>query len=131
MAARKIGGKKVIRSQARELVCNIYHFMKREAEEGPILLKEVQKRVAEATGISRSSVQRILKENKTNLEVEQSFSTPRKSRPKKKVKTEIDDFDKCVIRRTINEFHVTHDQRPTLRALLPVLKEKINFKGSK
>lgn len=33
----KIGGKKIIHSQTREIICNLYAFMKREAEEGPIL----------------------------------------------------------------------------------------------
>jgi hypothetical protein len=43
----------------------------------------------------------------------------------------MDDFDKCVIRRTINEFHTTERKRPTLQSLLPALKKKINFSGGK
>jgi hypothetical protein len=43
----------------------------------------------------------------------------------------MDDFDKCVIRRTINEFHTTEGERPTLHSLLPALKKKINFSGGK
>lgn len=126
---RKIGGRNIIHSQARELICNIYAFMKLEADQGPILLQKVQERVAQATGVSRRSVQRILGESKTNVEVGQGFSTPRKKRPRKKSKTEIDDFDKCVVRRTIVEFHRTEGQRPVLKALLPVMQEKIDFKG--
>lgn len=64
-SGKKIGGSKALHSQTREVIYNVYKFMKREACEGPILMKQVQLRVAEATGISRSSVQRILKKAKS------------------------------------------------------------------
>jgi hypothetical protein len=35
---KKTVGGKVLHSQSREILCNLYHFMKREAQEGPILL---------------------------------------------------------------------------------------------
>lgn len=80
--------------------------MKKEAEEGEVKnLKSVQDRVSEATGVSVRSLQRILREQKINENNGTSFSTPNKKRPRKKVKTDIDEFDKSVIRRTINEFH--------------------------
>jgi hypothetical protein len=47
------------------------------------------------------------------------------------MKTDIDDFDKCVIWRMINKFHATEGEHHTLQSLLPVLKEKINFSGRK
>lgn len=129
--AGKIGGKKIIHSQAREVIFNVYNFMKREVERGePILFGTVQKRVAEAVGISRSSVQRILKESQRNVAEGQAFATPRKLR-KRKRKIDLDMFDKCVIRRTVNEFHKEHGERPTLKKLLPVVKEKIEFNGGK
>lgn len=124
---RKVG-KKIIHSQAREIIYNLYNFMKSEAERGPILLQQVQKRVAEATGISRSSIQRILKESRSTPETPR-FTTPRKKWAKKIKKSTVDEFDKTVIRRTIHEFHKTQNQRPTLKTLLPVIKEKIDFKG--
>lgn len=127
---KKIGNRQIIHSQARELISNIYLFMKRESQEGPILLSKVQERVAQATGISLRSVQRIIQERNTNEVNNQPFSTPRKRRPKKKTKSTLDDFDKCVVRRTIHDFHITHKKRPTLSNLLPVLKDKIDFKGS-
>lgn len=99
--AGKIGGKKIIHSQAREVIFNVYNFMKREVERGePILFGTVQKRVAEAVGISRSSVQRILKESQRNVAEGQAFATPRKLRNWKR-KIDLDMFDKCVIRRTV------------------------------
>ena len=54
---------KVVHSQSREIVANIYKFMLREARTGaPIKLKSVQERIAEATGLSLSSVRRIKNE---------------------------------------------------------------------
>lgn len=53
-----------------------------------------------------------------------------KKRPRKHLKTTFDDFDLTVIRKTIHEFHLNEGERPSLRGLLRVLKDKIDFKGS-
>lgn len=128
----KLGGRKVIHSQAREVVANVYHFMKREAEtNAPINLKKVQERVVQATGVSESTLRRILKEEKKCSTSGTSFSTPNKVRKRKKTKTDLDDFDLGVVRRTVNDFHRQHGERPTLSSLLPVLRENSDFKGSK
>jgi hypothetical protein len=58
------------------------------------------------------------------------YTSQKKTRPKRKIKTDVDDFDKCVIRRTIKEFHTTEGERP-LKPLLAVLKKKFNFRGGK
>jgi hypothetical protein len=39
----------------------------------------------------------------------------------------VDDFDKCVIRNTIQHFYVQEKRVPTIPKLLPVIKEKIHF----
>lgn len=123
--------RKVLRSQSRGIVYNVYKFMKNEADlNQPINLKSVQSRVAAATGVSVSSLKRIVSEG---IRVDQqtgAFTTPNKKRSRRKVKTEMDDFDKCVVRRTIYDFHETNGERPTVRTLLPVLREKVNFSGS-
>jgi hypothetical protein len=46
-------------------------------------------------------------------------------------KTDTDNFYKCVIIQTIDEFHRTHRKSPTLRSLHSVLKTRKQFKGSK
>lgn len=128
----KVGGRKVIHSQAREIVAKVYHFMKRESEaNAPINLKKVQERVLQATGISESSLRRILKEDKNCRQAGTSFSTPNKIRRRKSVKSDLDNFDVAVVRRTVNDFHRQHGERPTLKSLLRVLRENIDFKGSK
>lgn len=127
----RTGGKKVYGAQAREIICKVYDFMKMEAQQGPILLKQVQERVSQATGVKIRTLQLMLKQNRENNAAGRSFVTPRKNmRKKQRQKTELDAFDQGVVRRTVNEFHRTHGQRPTLKSLLPVLKEKINFRGA-
>jgi hypothetical protein len=56
---KKIGGRKVIQSQSREMVINVYSFMKK-AESGKVInFNQIQNRVSEATGVSLSSLKRI------------------------------------------------------------------------
>jgi signal recognition particle GTPase len=66
---KKIGGRKVIHSQIREMVINVYSFMKKETESGKVInVNQIQNRVSEATGVSLSSLKRILKEYENNGE---------------------------------------------------------------
>lgn len=121
----KIGGKKVICSHCREIFIN---FMKKESKQGScIKLNKVPSRVLQAIGISLRSIERILCEYKKNLSSVSSFSTPLKKRSRKKLKTDIDEFAKAVTQRTINKFHLEHGERPSVKNVLPVLKDKIQF----
>jgi transposase len=126
---------KTLHSQTREVVWNVYKLMKSEAESGkPILdFRKVQERVAKATGISQSSVRRIVKEGKLLFSPEvaagTSFSTPGKKHRVSKPITGVDDFDKSVIRRTVRNFYIEEKCVPTVKKVLEKLKETINFKG--
>ena len=78
------GRKRVKRIGKREILYNVYKFMKTESEVGiTIPLSKVQQRVAEATRVSRRTLCMVLKEGE-NVEtaVTMAFSTPRKLRPK-------------------------------------------------
>jgi hypothetical protein len=87
-----------------------------------IPLKSVGSRVMAVTVISRRTLARIVKEGKkVDKGTSASFSTPGKSRPKKKV-TVVDAFDVDVIRRQIHNFHVTQKLRPTLNTVLPLIR---------
>jgi signal recognition particle GTPase len=128
---KNIGGCEVIHSQRREMVINVYSFMKKEAESGKVInVKQIQDRISEATGMSSSSLKRILKEYEHNKRVGKEFGTHHKKRPRRKIKTDIDDVNKCVIRRTTNEFHTTESERPTLPSLLPALKKNTTMAES-
>jgi len=83
--------------------------MKSESEVGiKIPLSKVQKRVTEATRVSRRTLCRVLKEGK-NVEtgVATAFSTPRKLRPKVCTKSVLDNFDEAVLRRIVYNFYLT------------------------
>jgi hypothetical protein len=130
MATSKIGDNRVIHSQGGEIIYNVWTFMSDETRDGiKIPLKSVGSRVKAATVISKRTLARIIKERK---EVDKGtsalFSTPRKSRPKKKVAV-LDAFDEEVIRRLIHNFHVTQKQRPTLNTALPLIRENTNLKA--
>ena len=90
--------------------------MKSESEMGiTIPLSKMQKRVAEATCVSRRTLYRVLKEGE-NVEtgVTMAFSTLHKLRPKVCTKSVLDNFDGAVLRRIVNNFYLTEKQRPTL-----------------
>jgi signal recognition particle GTPase len=85
---KKIGGRKVMHSQSREMVINVYSFMKKEDDSGKVInINQIQNRVSEATGVSLSSLKRILKEYEYNKRVGKEFGTPHKKRPRKKIKS--------------------------------------------
>ena len=88
---------------------NVFKFMKTESEVGiAIPLSKVQKRVVEATRISRRTLCRVFKEGE-NVEngVTVAFSTPRKLRPKVCTKSILDNFDEAVLRRIVHIFYLT------------------------
>ena len=57
--------RKVLSPQTREVIANVYKFMKTEASlDSPIRLQQVQQRVSLATGVSHSTVKRIVRQLK-------------------------------------------------------------------
>lgn len=57
--------RKVLSPQTREVIANVYKFMKKEASlDSPIRLQQVQQRVSMATGVSHSTVKRIVRQLK-------------------------------------------------------------------
>jgi len=114
------GRKKCVkRSGEREIVYNVYKFMKSESEVGiTIPLSKVQKRVVEAMRVSRRTLCRLLKEGE-NVEtnVTMAFSTPRKLRPKVCTKSILDNFNEAVLRKIVYNFYLTEKQQPTLKTI--------------
>ena len=110
--------KRVKRSGEHEIVYNVYKFMKSESEVGiTIPLSKVQKRVAEATRVSRRTFCRVMKEGEhVETGFTMAFSTPRKLRPNVCTKSILDNFDEAVLRRIVQNFYLTEKQRPTLKA---------------
>ncbi|KAG8249877.1 hypothetical protein J6590_012189 [Homalodisca vitripennis] len=116
------------RSQACEIIYNVYNYMQ---EHYPGMSgKQLRLKVADACGKSSSTVYRVLKESENSPGETKKFTTPHKRRPRKKEKSDFDDFNKCLLRRVINEFHVTEEESPTLKGILRAVKERIQYQGS-
>ena len=79
----------------------------------------------EATGFSRSTVSRVLKEK--DKIGDRQFKSPKKRYNKSRVIVSVDDFDVAAIRRrTVHEFD-DFKEYPTINKLLSVLKDKELF----
>lgn len=106
--------------------------MKYEAKNGVEKLTDARWRTAKAVGFSESTITRILKEENqastSSDTLENIFKSPKKPK-RKRTKSQLDDFDMGVLRRTIATFHTEFNQLPTLRKLKQVLTERIGFNG--
>jgi hypothetical protein len=80
-----------------------------------------------ATRVSERSLRRIVNEVLRCVEDGTVFRTASKHHSVPKQITNPDDFDTSVIQRTVYDFY-TQEAVPTLRKLLPKLRESINFK---
>lgn len=111
--------------------------MKREADNKSVTIPiaKARERTAVATGVSERVVTKINAELKklrfTEEDQNNKFVTPKKRPGRSKDVTSLDDFDKCLIRRTIYNFHTQRKCLPTIKLLLNELKESIKFQGGK
>ena len=125
-----LGRYAVLRTQTREMVYNVYNFIKKESEEGlQFNLNCVQKRTAAATGVSVNTCRQIVNLVKTS-NASLGLRTPGKKRLARKRVTEANCYDQLVIRRIVHTFHVVEGKLPTLIQLVKKLKTEINFSGS-
>ena len=116
--------RKAISSQAREIAANVLKACEDEAKNGvlSIPLSQYRERASMLTGVSTRTLSRI------KAEPEKEILASRKPRSDK---IELDNFDKCVIRRTVNEMYGLKKIRPTLDRILIELRERIDFRGGK
>ena len=75
-----------------------------------MLLNRVWDRAAALTGVSRSTAQKIVEEKKKAQDEQQQPKQP----PSSTSKVSLDDFDKCVFRRTIVSMYSLKKVLPTL-----------------
>lgn len=115
---------RALRSQAREIVYNVHTFLS-EQKKTYNLEYNTTKATAQATGISKSTVERIVREGTSGLAAEtytSSFSTPKKKHGGQN-KIVFDSFSEGVVRRKIHEFYVVKKECPSVNKLLNVLTE--------
>ena len=110
-------------ADAKDVVRNVYDFCKREKEGGlKISLNQAKERASTATGVSKSTIARILKQDNVQ---DQKPQLPRTLRVK------LDTFDLGVLRRTVNTLYSDKRILPTLNNILSALQENIGYTGSK
>ena len=138
----KVKNKK-LHSQTREVISNVAQFMSNEGSEFScsggsetkhtfiLPLAKSEERAAAACGVPRRTVHNIKKEFREMMENEGtcSFSTPKKYKRDNPV-TGIDDFDRCVVRRTVHEFYSREKEAPTVEKVRLKLQERIGYNGS-
>jgi transposase len=126
------------RKQSKTLIYNVYSYLKELVASKPDatvkeLFSQTQKATADVCSVSYRTVQRICAEADRNaasnvVDGTAFFESPKKGTLRKRPVTDLDDFDKCVIRRTIQEFY-DRKEYPTCNNLKNCLIEKINFSG--
>lgn len=118
----------VLHSQGREIVHNVYQFFKRSSEASSVSIN-ILERTAEATGISRTTVKRIVSEAR-NKPAGSKFVSPGKTIEKSKPKSVLADFDETIIRNIIYNYAAIHKKRPTMQAVLQEAKrDGVEFTG--
>ena len=124
---------RVLHSQAKEIIYNVRKdFQDEKANRGPIIdPSKTVARTAKTTDVSERTVRRIYSTAdkvfaKQNGQEEPAFPSPTKDCTQ--TVTNFDDFDKCVLRRTVLGFY-ERKEIPTLHKIKEELKENISFKG--
>ena len=90
-------------------------------------LNRVWDRTAAHTGVSISTAQKIVEENKNAQDEKQQPKQP----PSSTSKVSLDDFDQGVVRRTITSMYSLKKVLPTLDNSRSELKQNIGYIGSK
>lgn len=106
-------------NDSKSIVEKVYQTCKQEKDQGSLMvpLSAPLRRTATMTGVSEMTVSRI----SCKLDSEK-----RKTRSDKFL---MDEFDQCVLRRTINDMITRIKVLPTVPALHQILREKIDYKG--
>ena len=117
----------VLHSREKELIYNVNkYFAEEKACNGFVIPpSKATARTAKATNVSEKTVQRICSKQKRTSPERPLFLSPKKRRCTASV-TSIDDFDKCVIRKTVLAFYERH-KIPTVQKIQEELKAKISF----
>lgn len=128
-------GKKDFTKQSKIIIGNVYKLFKNLADDPQardnLNFSQVLKLTSKACGVSEKSIQRIKKKLIVADENEEEvvFDTPRKTYKREKKCTEMDDFNKEVVRKAVLVYY-QRGEFPTLRKIKADLMEKINYSGS-
>ena len=129
----RISCSRVLHSQAKEIIYNVHKYFKDEKANRGFIIdpSKTVARTAKAINVSKRTMRRIYFTvdkvfAKQNIPVEPAFPSPTKDRAQ--TVTNFDDFDKCVLRRTVLGFY-ERKEILTLHKIKEELKESISFSG--
>ena len=123
-----------LHSQAKKVIYHVNrYFLEEKANLAPLLPpSKALARTAMATKTSERTVRRICSAYNQSLRKEAAPDKPLFYSPKKKNRgkpvTGFDDFDKCVLRRTVLAFY-ERKELPTVYKIKEELREKIGYSG--
>ncbi|CAH3921380.1 unnamed protein product [Pieris brassicae] len=122
-----------LRSDARNMILKVLVFMKEEKllQAQIIPFDKLYERITATTGVGKHFVRKLVKEKEDADAAGTKIFIPGKKRLRLRVKIEIDEFDLGVIRRKIHDFYAMKKEIRSNQKLLLVLREEIDFKGSR
>lgn len=133
------GSSSDVRSQSKKIVFSVYNNLKELVHSKPgatinEVFNKTQEMTASLCSLSLRTVQRICQEGNKNVPFtgecsKELFKSPKKKIPHKKWITGLDDFNKDVVRRSIQAFY-DRGEYPSCSKVREILKENIGFTGS-
>ncbi|MPC60769.1 hypothetical protein E2C01_054825 [Portunus trituberculatus] len=119
-----------LHSQAKKVIYNVNRYFLEEKANGAPILPPSQ--ALTRTAMASERTVRICSAYNQSLNTEVAPDTPTFSSPKKKNRaapvTGFDDFDKCVLRRTVLTFY-ERKEIPTINKIKEELSEQIGYSG--
>ena len=109
-------------ADAKEIIRNVHNFCKQKEEGLKISLNQAKERTSTVTGVSKSTIEQLMKRDRTK---EEKSELPRKKR------VQLDEFDLGVLRRTFNAMYLEGRILPTLSYIQTAMQEDIGYTGSK
>lgn len=120
--------------QAKQMAFNVYEYFKKKKLDPTTVEYQkdinLKKYVAEATGLSETTVGSIIKEGKILKSKNQKFKKEVIGRPRKKripIRDRLDDYTKAVVRKKITDHYNVHKKILSLKMLQQILKEENIF----
>jgi hypothetical protein len=120
---------KTIHSEAREMINRVNRLCKQETEEKNLILpiSRADERTANWCGVSAATVRQIRRESRERNEG-RPLPSPDKKRPRKYERSVIlDDFNLCLIKRTVIDFFVEKKFFPICKKTPSSYKRKNEF----
>ncbi|KAJ4452159.1 hypothetical protein ANN_03677 [Periplaneta americana] len=120
----------VARTGERNIIQQVIAFCDEEKQTGQYLfpINQATKRAAAITCRSERLIKKIRREGV--CAGDEKLESPGKNRPREPLIL-VDDMDRCILRRKIQEFYTMQKEVPTLEKLLKVAREAINFQGGR